>query len=128
MAHTFTRYTFTSFSEVAGASLEEMLMAMELLWEEHQVDARPALGDAAIHHHLLLQVADAGWPQIDAGSPAYWCVVETNDMDYAKAAFAWCVQQGEDGYGFISYGNGPYRVVFVTMSETDSVMFKTGFG
>lgn len=129
---TFTRQVFTVPNDVANASLKQMLGTLNALWEVHRHNAGDAMGEAAIHHHLLLDIMDVSWPTIDKDAPVYWCVIDFEDHERATDAYSWTTSQmGDHNYGFMAVAIGPsdldLRVVFVTLDETESVVFKTGF-
>lgn len=129
---TFTRQIFTAENDVANASLKQMLGTFTALWEVHRHNASEAMGEAAIHHHLLLDIMDVSWPAIDEDTPVYWCVLDFDDLERATDAYRWTASQvGDHNYGFMAVAIGPsdldLRVVFATLDETESVLFKTGF-
>lgn len=133
MSRQFHRRICGSSDEVEAASLAQMLSTLGALWEALRDDGREAMGEAGFHHHLLLEVMDVSWPHVDRANPAYWCLLDCEDEDHAMDALAWTNANGADhNYGFMAVHIGPtdldLRVIFATTDETESVIFKTGFG
>lgn len=110
-----------------------MNSTLAAVWEAFREDGHEAMGEAVCHHHLLLEIVDVSWPHVDPTSPAYWCVLDCDDEDHAMDALAWTnANWGDHNYGFMALHLGPtdvdLRVIFVTTDETESVIFKTGYG
>lgn len=133
MSRKFYRQIFASTDEVGAASLAQMLSTLAAVWEVHRDDSSAAMGESGIHHFLLLEMMDVSWPHVDGTAPAYWCVLDCDDEDHAMDALAWTNANWADhNYGFLAVVFGAtdfdLRVIFVTTDETESVIFKTGFG
>lgn len=125
--------TLRARHEVLGVSLNQMISTIEATWDALGEQGQDAMGEASIHHHSLVELMDGDWPAIEGSAPIYWCDLDCEDDQHAMDALVWATaDERVCGYAFIALVGKEtdldLRVVFVTTSETESVMFKTGFG
>jgi len=133
MTRSFNRQILSTTADVSKVSELQMINSVSALWESLREDGRDAMGEACVHHHCVLAGLDVSWPHVDASAPVYWSVLDCDDEQHAIAALEWADTIWADhNYGFMTVVLGAtdldLRVVFVTTDETESVVFKTGFG
>lgn len=129
----FECQTLRARHEVFGLSLVQMISTIEAVWDALGEQGQDAMGEASINHHSLIELMDGSWSAVEGSAPVYWCALDCDDDQHAADALAWATAGERDhGYAFMALvGTATdldLRVVFVTTDETESVMFKTGFG
>lgn len=133
MTHCFSRQILATSAAVSEVSELQMINSVSAVWESLREEGRDAMGEACVHHHCLLADLDVSWPYVEASAPAYWSVLDSDDEQHAIDAAEWVeANRAGHNYGFMAVVMGAtdldLRVVFVTTDETESVVFKTGFG
>lgn len=133
MSRKFEYQPLRARHEVVGLSLLQMISTVEAAWDALGEEGQEAMGEASVHHHSMIELMDGSWPPVESSAPVYWCALDCDDDQHAMDALAWATAEERDrGYAFMALvGEATdldLRVVFVTTNETESVMFKTGFG